>query len=166
MDNEILVEDYFEMYASNSNQKPLVTRSMNAIGRTSPQIKTMGELLNTSISELFRIRNLGEKTIDIILRIREEYANEMGLPIPEGIIKHEEERKASDRIAALSEALRVINSAIKKYEKKLTIIRDGTPEYTVIIKRIESFRIATESIDYERKMLQEYVSETTKPPSL
>jgi len=52
-------------------------------------------------------------------------------------------------IDELKEALRAIESTINKCEKVLPKIKEGTPQHTLLTRRIKAFKIAAEFIEKE-----------------
>ncbi|HWR18739.1 MAG TPA: hypothetical protein VN608_03890 [Clostridia bacterium] len=49
----------------------------------------------------------------------------------------------------LEEALRAITSTIAKCQKVQPKLKEGTPQHTLLIRRIKAFRIALELIERE-----------------
>lgn len=54
----------------------------------------------------------------------------------------------------LEEALRAISSTIAKCEKVKPKLKEGTPQHTLLIRRIKAFKIASELIERELTKVQ------------
>ena len=67
MKNEVLVQTYFTEHAPEKNR----IRTINCLVRGG--IKTMDELCGASMEQLARIRNMGDKTRELALAMRDKY---------------------------------------------------------------------------------------------
>jgi hypothetical protein len=66
-------------------------------------------------------------------------------------VKRFEYTGEADRQHNLNEALRAINSTISKCEKAYTKLTEGTPQHTLMKRRLEAFYIAVSLIEKERR---------------
>ena len=89
MSQDIDIRTYFNEHASRGDPgaPPPLVRTTNAVIRSG--INTMDELLDKTPEELLRIRNAGEKCLELIYLMREKYAQETG-KAPQGVLKEEE----------------------------------------------------------------------------
>ena len=88
MNQDIDIRTYFNAHAPRGDPgaPPPLVRTTNAVIRSG--INTMDELLAKTPQEIARIRNAGEKCLELIYLMREKYAEETG-KTPQGSIKEE-----------------------------------------------------------------------------
>ena len=66
------VRVYFAKHGPYTDSPHLLARALNGLERI--YIKTMDELVNTSPDKLAGIRNIGSKSLGLILQLREQYS--------------------------------------------------------------------------------------------
>ena len=91
MNQDIDIRTYFKENAprDDPSSPPPLVRAVNAVMRAS--INTMDELLAKTPEELLRIRNAGEKCLELIYLMREKYAEETG-KTPQGTLREEQSK--------------------------------------------------------------------------
>ncbi|MCL2696446.1 MAG: hypothetical protein FWE74_00020 [Oscillospiraceae bacterium] len=74
MEQHIELEKYFKKHAPSTVYHKLTVRAINALVRGG--ITTMDELCSVSVEKLNRVRNLGEKCLEMALFMRNKYESE------------------------------------------------------------------------------------------
>ncbi len=73
-ENKATVRVYFAKHGSEKYSPRLLVRALNGMERIN--VKTMDELVNTSPETLEKIRNIGVKSLELVLLLRSRYLEE------------------------------------------------------------------------------------------
>jgi DNA-directed RNA polymerase alpha subunit len=74
LEQQIKLKEYFKEFAPSTEYNKLTVRTINALVRGG--IETMDDLCAASVERLTRVRNLGDKCLEMALFMRDKYESE------------------------------------------------------------------------------------------